>query len=175
MGSPRKPAFVLPSRSRFENILTRIGSPRMLCPRTRCKLSFAADGRPHTTDVGRATVSRRNRTIPRRGAPWRNGNRVQEKGRLQASFELVGLGEAPRPKLRVEIVDPLGKRQPVEVSDKGEFTLDEENVGKGYMLEVGGPGGGRDAQIRLRPVRRKDRRKDGVYRLPELSWKKFWI
>src|SRR5262245_48003515 len=96
------------------------------------------------------------------------------KGRLQASFELVGLGDAPRPKLRVEIVDALGKRQPLEVSDKGEFALDEENVGKGYMLEVGGPSGGETRRFGYDQFA-ETIRKDRVYRLPELSWKKFWI
>ena len=96
------------------------------------------------------------------------------KGRLPASFELVGLGDAPRPKLRVELVDALGARQPLEVSDKGEFTLDEESVGKGYMLEVGGPGGGETRRFGYDQFV-ETIRKDRVYRLPEISWKKFWI
>lgn len=96
--------------------------------------------------------------------------RTPGKGRLQASFELVGLGDAPRPPLRVYIVDPLGKREPLELSNAGQFMLDEEHVGKGYALELGGPGGGETRRFSYDQFV-KTIKADHVYRLSEMVWK----
>ena len=96
------------------------------------------------------------------------------KGRLRAAFELVGLGDAPTPRLRVELIDPLGSRQPIDVSEQGEFTLDADDVGKGYMLEVGGPHGGDTRRFNFDQFVQTVKT-DRLYRLPEIAWKKFWL
>ncbi len=97
------------------------------------------------------------------------------KGRgVQGSFELVGLGDMRPPALRIQIVDPLGARQPVEVGAAGEFSLSEELVGKGYMLEVGGAEGGQTRRFAYDTFIQTIR-KDRTYRLPESVWKAFWL
>jgi hypothetical protein len=69
-------------------------------------------------------------------AERRTPGRRSKRGEVAGRLHFVGLGDATPPDLRLEAVDPGGKRQEIALSKDGEFSLDSDLVGKGYRLEL---------------------------------------
>jgi hypothetical protein len=88
-------------------------------------------------------------------------------------FDLVGAPE-PRPQLRVELVDPKGKRSQVELSQQGEIRLDAGQLGQGIKLEVRAAQGEGDPRVFSYDALYRHFEADPVYRVPQRVWEA-WI
>ena len=90
------------------------------------------------------------------------------RGRL----EFVGGAGDDVPEVQIALVAPTGDRQEIELSE-GEFSLDEDFVGKSYQVEIGPCEGAEPRMFRFDDLFRTVAR-NGVHRISEPTWRG-WI